>query len=682
MFLPEVDAQTTPFHKFKNAIHAGALLNRAHHVETLHTGIYNVLETLEYSASTFGGSMCTQLRKLHVGSGGDPMNSIYGVAQPQRDALAPSPFMSIFANAPAPSASAAFVPATHEPIPLPTSTALPAAADPAVPVLGDPTPITTSAFEITLVVGTTSAFENISSFESIPVSTEPQATTATPPSTTTAASAMAWSFGSAPSLFEASAAGTTTSLFGTPAAGATTSLFGAPVAGATTSIFGTQSTLPRYPISDHPVDLSFLIKILRQNNHLRVLSLQGRLLDRFGGVTGDIVEVFSAFPAGLERLRLNGYRGYSVSSHIGPITDQRANNHGSGSSQSSPSLPPLPQTLHALRQLHVLNYRINDALLVSLIERCPNLQALRLVTVRRRVVHPDISMALQRCCPRLDELCLSGELGTDEDLARMISVSTTGWVTLAIPSRVPYSFHQSSSFGVPAIQQSVFGPLSTAALLQHTSTIENLFLEHCAGFASKNIQRFLCSATRLRRFSILSSGTNKTMDAKLSVWDLVVRGAEEWACRSLETFHCLITNVPRPDVPFRLFAVPDPENEEQHQLDLEESYKVQRKVYSRLAQLTRLRELVLGNTESTSFLDGSPKYLSMSLESGLDLLAGLKELQIVDCDKGVTCFWNLPEQEWVQDHWPKYDTGHPETFWIGVGCFDSGTGILKDPLSD
>ncbi|KAF8945836.1 hypothetical protein BGZ47_001863 [Haplosporangium gracile] len=67
--------------------------------------------------------------------------------------------------------------------------------------------------------------------------------------------------------------------------------------------------------------------------------------------------------------------------------------------------------------------RISDLLIASLFERRPNLQSLRMTTARGRVVHADIATALRNSCPRLDELALLGELGADEDLARMISAS-------------------------------------------------------------------------------------------------------------------------------------------------------------------------------------------------------------------------------------------------------------------
>lgn len=210
---------------------------------------------------------------------------------------------------------------------------------------------------------------------------------------------------------------------------------------------------------------------------------------------------------------------------------------------SPPLLSPLPQphTLHALRKIQILDYRINDTLLVSLFERSPKLQSLRIAAAQGHIIHASISTVLYNSCPRLNELTLSGELGTDEDLARMINASSGGWITLAIPTLSPYPHNQ--EMGSP------FGPLSAAALLDHryVSTLENLFVDQCPGFASQDIHRLLYSAPRLRRLMLMSMPFQSGHDAHLHARDLI-ESDKQWVCRSLDEFSCQIIGVPWPDL--------------------------------------------------------------------------------------------------------------------------------------
>ncbi|KAH7048098.1 hypothetical protein BKA57DRAFT_464127 [Linnemannia elongata] len=465
-----------------------------------------------------------------------------------------------------------------------------------------------------------------------------------------------------------------------------------------------KSSIPtqRHQLIDHPIDLSFLVLLLHQNNQLRQLSLKGRLLDFFGGVVGDLADVFSALPASLVSLRLNGFRGSSLNPMARLTSEQRKaieekeekEEGGSSSRQRrrwSPPLPsPLPQlqTLHALRKIQILACRISDSLIVSLFERSPNLQSLRITACKGHVIHTDITTALRNSCPRLNELTLSGELGTDKDLARMISSSTAGWVTLAIPAKKPYLF---DLYGPIHNEEprSPFGSLSTAALLEHVSTLENLLMDKCPGFLSRDVHRLLCSAPRLRRLMLMSLSSQSGNGAHLHAHDLmdISSSKQQWACRSLEEFSCEIIGVPRPDMGLEVTTLVDPQSP--HSLSaLEASYVVHRKIYSRFAQLPHLSRLVLGKGQSggaSSVHSGS--YLSMSLESGLNILGDLKELQTVDCDEFTTKFWTDPVQQWARNHWPQYnekgDQSPPRfTFWQLAECWDTGVSVFNEPFHD
>ncbi|KAF9133934.1 hypothetical protein BGW39_008567 [Mortierella sp. 14UC] len=441
---------------------------------------------------------------------------------------------------------------------------------------------------------------------------------------------------------------------------------------------------------DHRIDLPFLVSLLRQNNQLRVLSLQGRLLDPFGAVFGDLADVFAALPASLESLRLNGFRGMSLLSDM-KLSVEQLKTHGLLHRQfdrqlsrwptSLPSPPPSLQMLPFLRTIRIVSCRFNINHLVPLFRRCPNLQALRLTSMDRQGLSARVSTALRDSCPRLNDLGLSGHLGYDEDISKMISASTCGWVTLSLATLAPYGF-ETRTVADDIHRKNFFERVSTQALLKHASTLENLYLDGAIGFHSRDIHKLLCSAPRLKRLQHMTNGRRNTYDARLEsadLTDIFSFAPTQWVCQSLEYFACQI-NMPRPDLEQNAMVNPLLPG---LGAAMERSYPIYRKIYSRFAQLTRLKVLIFGSGDSGSCLFGALG-LPMSLESGLDLLANLKELEYVDCHQSTTKFWHYEVQHWAKANWPKYDRGSSvaKEFWRRGGYFDDGTDPVQDPLSD
>ncbi|KAF8933876.1 hypothetical protein BGZ58_006064 [Dissophora ornata] len=199
-----------------------------------------------------------------------------------------------------------------------------------------------------------------------------------------------------------------------------------------------------------------------------------------------------------------------------------------------------------------------------------------------------------------------------------------------------------------------FDSLSAEALLKHASTLEILTMESAPGFSSKYIQQLLCTAPKLKEFYLLGpERLRDNVDGTLDVRDVV---ESEWVCTELEVFGCQIGNIPRPDITRTIDG--HPASNYVVKGTLEESIDLQRRVCSQLGRLTRLTELTLG-TSFKSYWGGVPEYhrlydcLSLALESGLDLLCDLKELQIFELNDMEVYIRRDEEWNWVKKNWPK-----------------------------
>ncbi|KAF9903416.1 hypothetical protein EC991_003826 [Linnemannia zychae] len=202
-----------------------------------------------------------------------------------------------------------------------------------------------------------------------------------------------------------------------------------------------------------------------------------------------------------------------------------------------------------------------------------------------------------------------------------------------------------------------FGSKSFEALMDHVSTLE-VFRVEAPCSSSKEIQQLLCSAPRLRVFNILSVDRRRPIEH--GTWLDASDVHTDWACTSLKVFGCPIGGVPRPDIKRKLH------NRDASDFVLEgnqqESITLQKQVYRQLARLTDLRELRMGipyYTEDPSYrrfdkeFDRQYDCLSMSLESGLDLLSGLKGLRVVALEDMEVAIDDKRETRWVAQNWPR-----------------------------
>ncbi|KAK3848384.1 MAG: hypothetical protein J3R72DRAFT_428896 [Linnemannia gamsii] len=198
-------------------------------------------------------------------------------------------------------------------------------------------------------------------------------------------------------------------------------------------------------------------------------------------------------------------------------------------------------------------------------------------------------------------------------------------------------------------------------LIQHAaSTVEVLRFEGNSETNSADISRLLCSAPNLREFQLVNDGMYRAGEY-LTAHDVV---SSDWVCTDLEVFACPIVKLPRPDITRNILGRPATEFVVSG--TLEESIDLQRRVYAKLARLTKLRELALGNpvpTDNVDYQTGDKEAcrqydcLAMTLDSGLNLLKDLRELRVIGLEDMEIYIDNDREQSWFAEHWPNATIG-------------------------
>ncbi|KAG0049807.1 hypothetical protein BGZ90_007246, partial [Linnemannia elongata] len=425
-----------------------------------------------------------------------------------------------------------------------------------------------------------------------------------------------------------------------------------------------------------------ILALLRQNPHLRILKLGGEMMSMIHDLRFLILD---AIPASIEHLELWDWRPASRKqeeylSQCGYPTYQRPN-----------LLPTLP----CLKRLVVGRGSIeDDAALVRILERCPNLETLCLhdLGYMPSYAYQSIAATIRGFCIKLTGLHLINcAVPSQDDLCLLLDAC-----------------HESGGlkdFGFPCppeLKSFVFAEKAARALLKHSGTLENVRLDGCTSFPSELVQELLCSAQRLRRFDAMSRFRFSQMDVVLDAKDIVrslsgagVGGEEKgWVCLRLESFKCRIGGVPRPDILTRTNGRPltDP----LHTVSTSaESLQIQQQIYTQLSRLTDLRELVLGhhevNMNYVMFLDemdtegeyydfdnpaqdiqGGYQYecLDMRLQSGMKRLKALKVLRRIEVEAMAVGFFEESEQKWVEENWKKLDWNWRDRFWSDLGYAD------------
>ncbi|KAF9909038.1 hypothetical protein EC991_009099 [Linnemannia zychae] len=281
----------------------------------------------------------------------------------------------------------------------------------------------------------------------------------------------------------------------------------------------------------------------------------------------------------------------------------------------------------------------------ALKKHAQHIQSLRLEFDNSSILHKFINCS-PPTYPHLTSIEISDVYEEDELIAKLIDTTSAGLKRFVIHNEVDGPVN--------------FGSNSTLSLLRNAATLEVVRMDSAAHFESRDIQRLLCSAPNLKELTLLgSTRPEDTGDGNLEALDMV---KSEWVCRNLEVFACEIGGIPRPDITREIND--EPADELTVEGTREESLDLQRRVYSQLGKLTKLRKLKLGSPQMDDDYSDDPAdrdygrlvdCLAMTLDSGLGLLKDLKELKRVELD-GMEVYIGPKELAWMRGHWPELKT--------------------------
>ncbi|KAF9537283.1 hypothetical protein EC957_008507 [Mortierella hygrophila] len=331
---------------------------------------------------------------------------------------------------------------------------------------------------------------------------------------------------------------------------------------------------------------------------------------------------------------------------------------------------PLSGPFKVLKELLISggNFHIAPQRLAFL-SRCANLERLQLDNIDR-IPMASLSAALRMSCPHLSILEVKGpNNGPDDELAYLLSSAKNHWIEVSLPDM--------GGFGTEAF---------TILMASVRTRLEVLKVEGWGGLGGTEFLDILCSAQHLRRLEGPADGMAQENTTELTMWAYLAfhqhthEKDRSWALGpSLELLQIWIDDVPRPDIVCQRNGDPlplDPDVPEEAE-DVHPRYDVQRWVYTQLGRLTGLRELILGVKELDNMallarnvahlshdpiaLEGSLRHvaptfiyrsLEFSLESGLELLAEMKELRVLDV-KSTAHRIGVAELDWMHVNWPK-----------------------------
>ncbi|KAG0330157.1 hypothetical protein BG004_002176 [Podila humilis] len=313
------------------------------------------------------------------------------------------------------------------------------------------------------------------------------------------------------------------------------------------------------------------------------------------------------------------------------------------SSIQSAQAPPVAP----VRYLKMENFNtFANIQLIQLVRRLRNLESLHL---DNQIFDKPVVLfanALAHNCPRLQHLNLFESTCHEEwILVALLKASVKGWKTIKAPHSV------------------YLGPQSLDVLLGcSTSTLTSLTYERYNSLRANHVRHLLDQARNLETL-------------QLDVWcsaDTVIQ-SPAWACaQTLSTLRIIMNRIPRPDIKENHYKRHLGDEPLHHGDSMEESRKLQKRVYTRLGSLTQIEELVLGTeydeyhwaerpegglTSELGVRVNGYQYecLEFTLQSGLAEMAGLKRLKRLDLTR-MSHRIRVPELNWMMQHWPQLES--------------------------
>ncbi|KAF9344207.1 hypothetical protein BGX26_004653 [Mortierella sp. AD094] len=277
-------------------------------------------------------------------------------------------------------------------------------------------------------------------------------------------------------------------------------------------------------------------------------------------------------------------------------------------------------------------------------KRCGNVVRMEVAQIRRIV--KSLAEAISTYMPNLQEI----QFGRpdedildlpDQDIALLLSSPQKGWKV------------------VEAKKTANFGKASCAALVKHCHTLESYY-NAATRIKDDILVQVLSSSPNLHAMiTIDNTHCRQPHFQKLEVkkfidFDITTNSLKMWACEvSLRELRVMIVNIPRPDLGGRYTTIVEEY--------LGQGQVMQNQVYERIARFVNLEVLWLGNDPSieiyrygyygTQSREHQCGCLEMSLESGLEKLAGLKSLR--ELNVSYMCQRIGPKEvEWMARHWP------------------------------
>ncbi|KAG9068387.1 hypothetical protein KI688_010655 [Linnemannia hyalina] len=306
--------------------------------------------------------------------------------------------------------------------------------------------------------------------------------------------------------------------------------------------------------------------------------------------------------------------------------------------------------LHRCVNLEALAVTILQPMWIPAMKACDQLRRLKIDQIAEEQLSL-LAKALVNSLPSLDALYLGRDSNfswspqpVELALASVLSAGRAGWRSLNLP---------------------ICGKASADALVKHCSTLEELQLQRMDGVTGQHLYQILSTSPWLVKFDVeVVQGTLARISAEDFIdLDPFTDAPTPWPCESsLRVFRARIGGVSRPA------CAPSPRAPQARSMVQEQDR--QNKIYARLARFTHLERLELGaqgvwntdydnnNTSPYQEVKDNRGYhldcLSMTLDSGLRILEGLKKMREVNVASMATKI-GVREVHWMTKSWPRLE---------------------------